>query len=265
MEKHFKSLLRRLMPRTIRKHRIWAGPLRGQQIVTSWHDYPTAILGRTERFLLAWFQENVALGDTWLDVGAHYGYTAIALSRMVGPHGRVFAFEPMFSTAGHLAQTRLLNHLPQLTVLPLAVASPEALELKRLPSVRGMIDSTLGTREWSETILVARLDWLWSRIRGDQDRIDGVKIDVQGMEIEVLRGMSDLLKTLKPKLVIELHHGVARRDVLELLEAVGYSRCGIPIEPAPGETDPLYLDDRNYEFRATTAVGRPQQAADSRD
>jgi hypothetical protein len=34
------------------------------------------------------------------DIGAHYGYTAIALCKLVGPSRRVFAFEPMLKTAG---------------------------------------------------------------------------------------------------------------------------------------------------------------------
>jgi FkbM family methyltransferase len=251
MNMRLKSLIRRLMPRAIRKQRILGGPLRGLRIVTSWHDYPAAILGLTERPLLDWFERNVRSGETWLDVGAHYGYTAIALSRLVGPSGRVFAFEPMLSTAGYLAQTRLLNDFPQLTVLPLALGIPNKLELRRLPTVRGMVDSTIQAGEWTETILVARLDWLWSQICGRQERIDGIKIDVQGMEIEVLQGMSDLLKTFNPKLVIEVHQGVARNELLDLVEAAGYSRRGVPIEPAEAEIEPQYLDDRSYAFQAT--------------
>jgi hypothetical protein len=115
MNEHLRSRLRLLMPRVVHNHRIWAGPLRGKRIVTSWHDYPAAILGRTGRPLLEWFVKNVNPGETWLDVGAHYGYTAIALSRLVGKQGRVFAFEPMLSTAGYVTQTRHLNRFPQLT------------------------------------------------------------------------------------------------------------------------------------------------------
>ena len=69
--------------------------------MTSWHDYPAAILGRTEGALLAYFAKHASSGETWLDVGAHYGYTAIALSKLVGGNGRVFAFEPMLNTAGN--------------------------------------------------------------------------------------------------------------------------------------------------------------------
>src|SRR5437870_10702962 len=123
-DSRLKGQIRRLLPRGVRPHRILSGPLRGLRIVTSWHDYPAAILGRTERALLDWFEHNVGAGETWLDVGAHYGYTALALSRLVGPQGRVFAFEPMIATCGHLARTRTLNGLRQLTVVPCGLGSP---------------------------------------------------------------------------------------------------------------------------------------------
>src|SRR6266511_289246 len=162
-EKRLKPTIRRLMPRSVKPHRILAGPLRGRIIVTSWHDYPGAILGRTERALLEWFGRNVREGETWLDVGAHYGYTAIALSELVGSQGRVFAFEPVLSTAGYLGRTRAINHLAQLRVLPLGLGDSDVLEVRRVPVVRGMADSTLHPPDaWIEPCLVVGLDSLWS-------------------------------------------------------------------------------------------------------
>lgn len=248
MNKSLKSVLRPLLPRGIGAQRILGGPLRGYRIVTSWHDYPAAILGRTEAPLLNWFAQNIHPGETWLDIGAHYGYTAIAMSRLVGPQGRVFAFEPMLSTAGHLSQTRRLNNLSQLTVIPLGLAASTGLTVRRLPSVRGMVDSTQPTDGWTETILVACLDELWPQISQGRDQIDGVKIDVQGMEIEVLRGMSALLNKLRPRLVVEVHSGVPRDELLSLIEGLGYSRRALAIEPVEGEREVRLLDDRSYAF-----------------
>jgi FkbM family methyltransferase len=252
MNRRIKSYLRRLLPSAIRQHLILAGPLRGCRIVTSWHDYPAAITGRTERRLLDWFEKNVRTGETWLDVGAHYGYTAIALSQLVGLEGRVFAFEPMISTAGYVTQTRQLNDFPQLIVFPLGLAAPETLEMKQLPVTRGMVDSTLpkdeGHTEWQETIMVARLDWLWPRICGGREQIDGVKVDVQGMEIEVIQGMIETLRRRQPKLVVEVHEGVDRKELLDLVETAGYSRQATPIEPLEGEVEPQYVDNRSYVF-----------------
>jgi FkbM family methyltransferase len=246
MNPTLKQAIRRLLPRALKPHRIRGGLLRNYQIVTSWHDYPAAILGRTEARLLEWFAANVAAGETWLDVGAHYGYTAIALSHLVGAQGRVFAFEPMLVTAGCLAETRRLNHLQQLTVLPLALGQTHNLELCHLPVVRGMVDRTLPEQAWHETFLVACLDELWGALCQGNARVHGIKIDVQGMELDVLRGMKQLLRTQHPKLVVELHAGVSRADFCALMQEVDYTRPAVPIEPAPDETIPQFRDDKSY-------------------
>lgn len=252
-----KEAVRRLLPTRTTKHRILGGRLQGLYIVTSWHDYPAAIAGRTEGRLLEWLADNVRPGETWLDIGAHYGYTALALSRLVGPSGRVFAFEPVVHTAGCLAQTRAANDLSHLIVLPLGLGEPEQLELRHVALTRGMADalrpSVAPSAGGEELVVVARLDWLWPAVCGARGDLHGVKIDVQGMELATLRGMSSILRVHRPKLVVELHRGVERGALLELLRSSGYEGRGTPVEPVSGEREPEYLDDRSYAFRA--AVG----------
>ena len=242
--------LRALMPRRIRPRRILAGPLRGMWMVTSWHDYPAGLTGRTERPLLDWFATHVRTGDTWLDVGAHYGYTAFALGRLVGSTGRVFTFEPVAATAGCVDQARALNKLRQVTVLPFGLGAGESLEVRRLATIRGMADSTVSRDDgrWCVTVPIARFDWLWPLVNGADGKIHGVKIDVQGMELETLEGMRGALQRWRPRVVVELHAGVSRERVLGLLRDLGYSTDAVPVEPARGERTPLFLDNRSYIF-----------------
>ena len=243
-----KQIIRSILPRKTRSHRILTGPLKGFRIVTSWHDYPAAILGYTERSLLEWFENNILPGETWLDVGAHYGYTAIALSKCVGPTGSVYAFEPSIRTAGYLVQTRAKNDLQQLTVIPFGLGGMDDLEILTLPVDRGMLDSTVDRADWFETLLVTRLDWLWPTLGGVNNTIDGIKIDVQGMEIEVLQGMREVLLEHQPKLIIEIHKGVDRGKFFKQLEASGYSIVGTPIDIDLGATELEFSDDNSYIF-----------------
>src|ERR1700693_2859705 len=259
-----KSRLRMLVPRQLKKHRILSGPLRGRWIVTSWQQYHTGMLGTTERGLMSWFHNNVKAGETWLDIGANYGYTALAMQRLAGPDGRVFAFEPKLSTCGCLSQTMLLNRLPEVITVPMGLGSPESVELKRLVTIGGMVACgsktvdefrsrvrEIAKSESLETIAVARLDWLWPQICGYRNRVDGVKIDVQGMELEVLQGMTEILKAHRPKLVVEIHAGIDGGVLLGLLESCGYQRRGTPIYTVPGEEQgPQYYDNLSYAFSA---------------
>lgn len=136
----------------------------------------------------------------------------------------------------------------------MGLGCPDALETIHLPTVGGMVAAVTevgGTAlpESVETITVAQLDWLWPRICGSRGRIDGAKIDVQGMEFDVLHGMKGLLKAYHPKLAIELHSGVDRTALLDLLESCGYSRQGKPVYSVPGEEqEPQYYDNLTYAF-----------------
>ena len=243
-----KNIIRKFLPRTKQRHKILSGPLQGNYIITSWHDYPAGILGYTESQLVEWFDKNVNPGETWLDVGAHYGYLAIALGKFVGTKGRVFAFEPSISTAGYLVQTRVKNNLRQLTVVPFGLGGLDDLEILALPFERGMLDSTKDGSDWLETLFVSRLDWLWPKICGENKNIDGIKIDVQGMEIDVLSGMSRVLQTHKPKLIIELHKGVDRDEFLRQIKSSGYSTDAISLVADEQRTVNRLLDDTSYVF-----------------
>ena len=138
-----KSLVRELLPRRHVAHRIMSGPLRGMRIVTSWHDYPAAILGYTERKLTDWLLANARPGETWLDVGANCGYTSLALARAVGPRGgsspssRPWPRRPASSApAGPIG-------LDQLVALPFALSEAPRPVVSRFATERGMIDSQL--------------------------------------------------------------------------------------------------------------------------
>ena len=243
-----KEIVRSFLSKSPTKHTVLAGPLRGISLVTSWHDYPGALLGSTEKPLLEWFRHNVVPGETWLDVGAHYGYTAIALSRFVGPQGRVIAFEPVLSSAACLQKTKNINHLRQLQVVPLALSDVRSLKPIVLPIVRGMADSTVNELDSTETIYTISLDSIWPSLCGSVPTVHGIKIDVQGMEEKVLYGMQELLASCMPKLVIEFHRGANRNRIKGLLQQCGYDSVGSPIETIREDWDECHEDDKSYHF-----------------
>ncbi len=232
-----KSMVRGLLPRRHAPHRIFSGPLRGLRIVTSWHDYPAAICGYTERMLTDWLLEHVRPGETWLDVGANCGYTSLALCRQVGRSGHVYAFEPALATTACLERTGRENRFDQLVALPFALDDSPAPTVLKFTTDRGMIDSQMTTDDPAcvAQVVAVGLDAIWDGIAPPNPTIHGIKIDVQGMELEALRGMEQCLSRYRPRLVLEIHRGVPRSDVLDLLERCGYRTKPMPIDESLGE------------------------------
>lgn len=231
-----KSLIRELLPRRHATHTIMSGPLRGMRIVTSWHDYPAAIMGYTERKLTDWLLANARPGETWLDVGANCGFTSLALARAVGPEGRVFAFEPALPTAACLERTARANGFNQLVALPFALSEAPLPVVSRFATERGMIDSQLQANGQLEmtAIVAVGLDAIWEGISDGNLVVHGIKMDVQGMELDALRGMKRLLARCRPKIVLEIHRDVSRTDILALFESCGYMLDNEPIDDSLG-------------------------------
>ncbi len=163
--------------------------------------------------------------DQCLDVGAHVGTYSILLS---GNCNRVYAFEPAPKSFDSL---RTLN-IKNVTAYNLALGSENGETEMALPLVRGEVDYALATlRPLASTefegvemhkVRVARFDDLEGKI--DFKRIDFVKIDVEGFEMQVLRGMRRLLEFKKPDLMIEIEqrHNPRYLDVFDYLRGLQY-------------------------------------------
>ncbi len=106
------------------------------------------------------------------------------------------------------------------------------------------------TARSGEIVYSIALDHLWPRLRGADAEVHGVKVDVQGMEISVIRGMSETLRKHRPKLVVE-YHGQADLDAfLEAIDEAGYDPSARPLEPVShADGAGLFQHGRNYEFR----------------
>lgn len=168
----------------------------------------------------------------FLDVGAHVGRWAI---RLAGKASRVIAVEANPDTIPALRQNIELNGLSNIEVWECAAWDrSERLQLsdpngkvsggstRCLPAPNGVVE---GVR------LDERLEAL--------GRLDLVKLDVEGADIEALHGMSQTLLRLRPALFIELHHMYGyydRADLEAVLEGFGYAW-----RPAPRYLDAEYI------------------------
>jgi FkbM family methyltransferase len=169
-----------------------------------------------------------------LDVGANIGNHAVAFAPYFES---VYAFEPN-PIALHLLEANiLLNGLRNVEVFPVGLSDQDAvLDYEA-------VDGNLGaghfvSREPSaaaEALLpeVKVGDRLLKTHSGDRPRIGLVKVDVEGMEPAVLRGLQDTLRRDRPVVLFEALDTAAARDTAEVLVSCGYrSFCSVDRLPS---------------------------------
>ncbi|MBN1210487.1 MAG: FkbM family methyltransferase [Myxococcaceae bacterium] len=173
-----------------------------------------------EKFMsdLELIEPHLRPGMTVFDVGANIGYLAMYLRRRIGASGQLYCFEPEPTNFAELEANLRRNHLDNCHAVQLAVGATEG-TVTFNPGLNGFVapEGAAGI-----PVPVTPLDRFIEQ-RG-LPRVDFVKIDVEGFEVDVLGGMSALLsRPDKPILYVEVHgrgeyyNGNPRR-VCELLE-----------------------------------------------
>lgn len=184
------------------------------------------------------FLKNLDLeGKTVFDIGAFEGIFTLFFARAVGATGRVVTFEPNPINYQRVLEHLELNHFSNVDVKPVALGNTtgeiklafrksEAGSGSMHPEIRAEIEQELAI----QTVPVP-LDTLDNQIKAHQlPRPDFVKIDVEGLEPNILEGMQSIAKKAKPSLYIELHGTYLSKTRVEynqsichLLQRYGYS------------------------------------------
>lgn len=159
----------------------------------------------------------VRAGMTAFDIGANVGFYSLALARLVGPTGNVWAFEPAAENLHLLCRHLELNKLKNVTVIASAVGAHSgtaAFAPGPLPSM-GKLDARGSVR-----VPVVSLDVL---IREGRLPIpDVIKVDIEGAEVQLLKGAKDLLSIRRTTWLIALHGKSVAEQVRVLLEEYGF-------------------------------------------
>ena len=142
-------------------------------------------------------------GTTYIDVGAHVGSYAMLGALAVGPTGRVLAFEPDEANRSRLERHVRLNNLPNVEVFDhgLGNASGNVSMVRPVATNSGMTRDARTGESPDFSMQVKRLDDVADSLSGS--RVSVMKIDVEGAEIEVVRGASRLIKSEQPFIVFE--------------------------------------------------------------
>ena len=181
-----------------------------------------SISDRKERAL---FSSWLKPGDVVLDIGANIGAYSSFFADLVGPNGKVFAFEPEMRNGARLK--RALRTRPQAEVVNAAVldrTGPLKLFISHDLNVDHRTYDTGDNRLSVDVPGVALDDYLPAGTR-----VDAIKLDIQGAELAALRGAQRVLRD-NQRLLVVLEYwpfGISRAGerpahVIEFLQALGF-------------------------------------------
>ena len=176
---------------------------------------------REVRFL----HEHLREGDVFLDVGANIGFYSLVASRRVGPSGKVIAIEADPYNCDRLRKNIDLNAVCNIQVVNAGVTDEkQVLRLGINPRHRG---GNSFFREGPHGIDVECFPLLDIVNAQQIDRIDGVKLDIEGFEYRVMsKYLADADCALHPRFIIVEDNpkwsAKAGGSVLELLRETGY-------------------------------------------
>ena len=260
--------------------RIYRNKQHGYFLVANlaeWSDRLCYFLGRWYDEELAWLIPRlVGPGDSVVDIGANYGHFCMTAAALAGRHGKVIAFEP-----NPRAFARLAFHV-----------SPKRCDLRRtaangpvgrggeaelnVPNVNSG-EATLGETRYADDdvvrvpIKLARGD---DALAGENPKL--IKIDVEGFELRVLKGLGETIARSRPLIVTELvdrhlaNAGASKSLIIELMSARDYapwrvsserrgfqvSRWVEPYDLADGDADVLWAPREKAEALLSPLAAR---------
>jgi FkbM family methyltransferase len=208
----YRWMARRLRGRGLRRH-AWVNRL--NEVVLRWVKTRTANVAGHRMFLDARDSLNLSLNGIYepfqtrivrqqikrgfriCDVGANIGYYTLWFARLAGPGGKVFAFEPDPHNFSLLRRNVAANGYPNVTLVNAAVCEcPGSLDL--FLSEDNLGDHRIFNDSGSRRSVQVEATSLDAFLDARKEGVDFIKMDVQGAEARVLRGMRRLLEVGEP-------------------------------------------------------------------
>lgn len=207
-------------------------PINGNFKISSntntWIGAQIVFLGDYEFEIKQVFRKVIKPGDTILDVGANVGFHSLYFADLCGEKGQVISYEPILTTFKELIENIAINSFQNITVNNLAL-SDKAETLNVITDPKTDNPGAFNLFELGGDSIV-------NCVIGDEqpeiknlDRLDFIKIDVEGYEFFVLNGLKKTINKFWPKIIFEydinyqLKTGLSAQKIFELLKTFNYN------------------------------------------
>ncbi len=176
-------------------------------------------------------------GMTVLDIGANAGYYTLLASRAVGLEGRVIAFEPSPRERQKLLTHTRLNRCSNVKVESLALSNREGTTVFFVVQGRETGCNSIKQPDVKDPVqsITVPMTTLGRYLEDERiARVDFIKLDVEGAELEVLRGAEKFFRSgIRPVLLCELEAARTRpwgyepEEIMRFLSAKGFRWLGL--------------------------------------
>jgi FkbM family methyltransferase len=152
----------------------------------------------------------LAEGNVVYDIGANVGYFSILSARLVGPTGTIYSFEPVPANGAAIQRNAGLNGFSNISVLDVAISDEIGeRELFLAKHVGGSVLKSVDVPPDLVGSMQVNAVTIDSLVESENLRLpDVVKIDVEGAELHVLKGMRSVLEQKRPHLIVEFDDAV---------------------------------------------------------
>ena len=178
-------------------------------------------------------RQHLSEGDVVLDIGAHIGVFAVIAARYGGNIGKVYAFEPASATNMLLQKTIAINNI-NTVVLPYKAAMGAVSGKTKfyVSAIDGDNSNSLVAYKTDRDLFATEVDIFTVDDFVEQNKIDAVnfiKIDVEGAELDALRGARNTFLKHKPACILAIHpepilsKGDSLEDIYNYIRDLGYT------------------------------------------
>lgn len=177
-------------------------------------------LGIYEYKKMKLFKKLVKPNMTILDIGVNKGYFSLLSAKLMKDKGNILSFEPDPDNCKWIKKSIAANNYKSIRLFQIALFNKNGKKTFFKGAKSGHHSLIKNSGLGSTTIQTQKLDDFIDE--ENITKINLIKIDVEGADIEVLEGAQKLLKNQSPKLIIDIHK-IDRKKFFNLLENLSYN------------------------------------------